>query len=219
MFGGTKVRHPFHSFESSVRSIKLLRQPWRFRFYEVKMLVCPKCKGVFNYYEGTSPRGKHTSFAIKLRTRSKVEAEREAGKSVEHDTVVQLLVELGEILGFHVSSEELSPDKLYRYDCVWRDASGHSPLKVFEVEFRSDVDKALARLTHAYDLWCPELYLIVADEKDLERARKLVEPRLSSAFTKIKNKLTTLSPTTLARIHECLSREKLDEVVKQLSRR
>ncbi|MEM1832480.1 MAG: hypothetical protein QXJ97_13240 [Desulfurococcaceae archaeon] len=213
------VKCPFCGFELSLEDFKKLREPWRFRFYEVRMLECPKCKGVFNYYEGFSPRGKRSSFTIKLKARSKVEAEREAGKSVEHDTVVQLLVELGEILGFHVSSEELSPDKLYRYDCVWKDASGHSPLKVFEVEFRSDVDKALARLTHAYDLWRPELYLIVADEKDLERARKLVEPRLSSAFTKIKNKLTTLSPTTLAKIHECLSREKLDEVVKQLSRR
>ncbi|MEM4570858.1 MAG: hypothetical protein QXE66_06080, partial [Desulfurococcaceae archaeon] len=65
----------------------------------------------------------------------------------------------------------------------------------------------------------PELYLVVADEKDLERARKLVEPRLSGAFTKIKSKLIILSHTTLAGIHECLSREKLDEVVRQLSRR
>ncbi|MEM4665184.1 MAG: hypothetical protein QW794_07555 [Thermosphaera sp.] len=65
----TKVRHPFRSFESSVRSIKLLRQPWRFRFYEVKMLDCPKCKGVLNYYEGVSPRGKQSSFTIIVKSR------------------------------------------------------------------------------------------------------------------------------------------------------
>ncbi|MEM4005151.1 MAG: hypothetical protein QXM43_05905, partial [Desulfurococcaceae archaeon] len=60
-------------------------------------------------------------------------------------------------------------------------------------------------------MWRPELYLVVADEKDLERARKLVEPRLSGAFTKIRDKLTILSLTIPARIHECLSREKLGE--------
>ncbi|MEM1703000.1 MAG: hypothetical protein QXQ31_02975 [Zestosphaera sp.] len=63
----TKVRHPFHSFESSVRSIKLLRQPWRFRFYEVRALECPGRNGVFNYYEGSSLRGKHSVFAIRMR--------------------------------------------------------------------------------------------------------------------------------------------------------
>jgi hypothetical protein len=30
---------------------------WKFRFYEVKRLLCPKCGGGFNYYCGVSPRG------------------------------------------------------------------------------------------------------------------------------------------------------------------
>ncbi|MEM4592171.1 MAG: hypothetical protein QW196_02090 [Sulfolobales archaeon] len=213
------VKCPFCGFEADANGFKLLREPWRFRFYEVKMLECPRCKSVFNYYEGTSPRGKRSSFTIELRTRTGVKVEHEAGSGVDHDTIVQLLAELGKMLGFHVSREEVSPDKLYRYDCVWRDAPGHAPLKVFEVEFRSDIDKALARLTHAYDLWRPELYLVVADEKDLERARKLVEPRLSGAFTRIRNKLTILSPTTLVEIHECLSKKRVSEVVKQLLKR
>ncbi len=63
------VRCPFCGFESSLEDFKKLREPWRFRFYEVKMLECPKCKGVFNYYEGFSPRGKHTIFVIKVRPR------------------------------------------------------------------------------------------------------------------------------------------------------
>jgi len=46
------VRCPFCGFESSLEDFKKLRGPWRFRFYEVKMLECPKCKGVFNYHEG-----------------------------------------------------------------------------------------------------------------------------------------------------------------------
>ncbi|MEM3938011.1 MAG: hypothetical protein QW373_05365 [Desulfurococcaceae archaeon] len=63
------VKCPFCGFESDASSFKLLREPWRFRFYEVKMLECPKCKGVFNYYEGTSPRGRHTVFVVKVKPR------------------------------------------------------------------------------------------------------------------------------------------------------
>ncbi|MEM1528122.1 MAG: hypothetical protein QW290_07695 [Sulfolobales archaeon] len=210
---------PFCGFEAGVDSFKRVREPWKYRFYKVMRLECPKCKGVFKYYEDVSPRGKRSSFIIKMRGGEKTVGKRRGDKSLVHDGIVNILAVLGETLGFHVSKEELSPDKLYRYDCVWRDESGHSPLKVFEVEFRSDIDKALARLTYAYDLWRPELYLVVADEKDLERARKLVEPRLSGAFTRIKSKLIILGPTTLAGIHEYLSGEKLDEVIRQLSRR
>ncbi|MEM1703568.1 MAG: hypothetical protein QXQ31_05905 [Zestosphaera sp.] len=63
------VKCPFCGFEADANSFKQLREPWRFRFYEVKMLECPKCRGVFNYYEGFSPRGKRSSFMIKMRPR------------------------------------------------------------------------------------------------------------------------------------------------------
>ncbi|MEM1696782.1 MAG: hypothetical protein QXQ90_09355 [Desulfurococcaceae archaeon] len=65
------VKCPFCGFEADANSFKLLREPWRFRFYEVKMLECPKCKGVFNYYEGTSPRGKRSSFTLRVRPRTR----------------------------------------------------------------------------------------------------------------------------------------------------
>ncbi|MEM1510687.1 MAG: hypothetical protein QW290_09080 [Sulfolobales archaeon] len=65
------VRCPFCGFESSLEGLKKVREPWRFRFYEVKMLECPKCRGVFNYYEGISPRGKRFSFTIKMRPRAR----------------------------------------------------------------------------------------------------------------------------------------------------
>ncbi|MEM1696276.1 MAG: AbrB/MazE/SpoVT family DNA-binding domain-containing protein [Desulfurococcaceae archaeon] len=61
------VRCPSCGFESSLEDFKKLREPWRFRFYEVKMLECPRCKIVFNYYEGFSPRDKRYSFTIKMR--------------------------------------------------------------------------------------------------------------------------------------------------------
>ncbi|MEM4854754.1 MAG: hypothetical protein QXJ64_04795 [Thermosphaera sp.] len=51
------VKCPSCSFESGASNFKQLRELWKFRFYEVRMLECPRCKNVFNYYEGTSPRG------------------------------------------------------------------------------------------------------------------------------------------------------------------
>ncbi|MEM1596141.1 MAG: hypothetical protein QXS24_03190 [Desulfurococcaceae archaeon] len=96
------VRCPFCGFEANANNFKLLREPWRHGFYEVRMLECPKCKSRFNYYEGVLPKGKHSSFKIKLRTRGEAEAGREGEERVDHDTIVQLLVELEEMLGFHV---------------------------------------------------------------------------------------------------------------------
>ncbi|MEM4501264.1 MAG: hypothetical protein QW512_03945 [Thermofilaceae archaeon] len=58
------VKCPFCGFESSLDEFKQLREPWRFKFYEVRMLECPRCKGVFNYYEGSSLRGKHSVSAL-----------------------------------------------------------------------------------------------------------------------------------------------------------
>ncbi|MEM1793268.1 MAG: hypothetical protein QW794_06375 [Thermosphaera sp.] len=83
------VKCPFCGFEADANRFKLLREPWRFRFYEVEMLECPRCRKVFNYYEGTSPRGKHSSFTIRVkpRTRKSVEAEGKArGASEWYET-------------------------------------------------------------------------------------------------------------------------------------
>ena len=64
------IRCPFCGYETDVSAFKLLREPWRFRFYTVRMLECPKCHKVFNYYFGVSPRGKRSEYVIKIRPRS-----------------------------------------------------------------------------------------------------------------------------------------------------
>jgi len=65
------VRCPFCGYKADLRELKLLQDPWRFRFYEVKMLECPKCKGVFNYYTGKSPStSKISEFYVRVRLRS-----------------------------------------------------------------------------------------------------------------------------------------------------
>lgn len=63
------VKCPYCGYEGEVSSFKMLRRPWRFRFYEVNMLECPKCHSVFNYYHGVSPRGRMSEFTIRVRPR------------------------------------------------------------------------------------------------------------------------------------------------------
>ena len=58
------IKCPFCNYEADVSEFKLLRDPWNFRFYTVKMLECPKCHNVFSI----SPRGDNISeFVIKVK--------------------------------------------------------------------------------------------------------------------------------------------------------
>ncbi len=64
------VKCPFCGCEADVSEFKLLREPWKFRFYEVKMLECPRCHKIFNYYTGKSPRtGGLSEFYVRIRPR------------------------------------------------------------------------------------------------------------------------------------------------------
>jgi DNA-directed RNA polymerase subunit RPC12/RpoP len=55
------VKCPYCGFEGEFKLIKT----WKFRFYDVRRLRCPKCGGVFNHYHGISPRtGKVSEFVI-----------------------------------------------------------------------------------------------------------------------------------------------------------
>jgi len=60
------VKCPFCGYEADVSKFKLLKEPWKFRFYTVKMLECPKCHKVFNYYYGVSPKGKVSEYVIRV---------------------------------------------------------------------------------------------------------------------------------------------------------
>ena len=60
------VKCPYCGYEADLKKFKLLREPWKFRFYTVRMLKCPKCGGIFNYYVGISPRtGEKSEYVIR----------------------------------------------------------------------------------------------------------------------------------------------------------
>ena len=64
------MRCPYCGYEADVSGFRLVKGPWRFRFYAVRMLECPRCRGVFNYYSGVSPGGKEVEFTIRVRPRA-----------------------------------------------------------------------------------------------------------------------------------------------------
>jgi hypothetical protein len=100
---------------------------------------------------------------------------------------------------------------------VWSDAEGHAPLKAFEVELSGEVDKALARLAHAYDMWrCEQLWLVVSDEGRAERARRLAEPRLRGSFARLRGRLEVLG-RGLHGLHAALRQHA--ELARRLARR
>ena len=64
------VKYPFCGYEAKLDKFKLLRKPWKFRFYIIRMLECPRCHKVFSYYYGVSPRtNKVSEFTIGVKPR------------------------------------------------------------------------------------------------------------------------------------------------------
>ena len=127
-----------------------------------------------------------------------------------HREAVELLRALGEAMGYRVETEYPSPDGLYRYDVIWFRPGARVPEKVFEVNVGGDVDRALARLKHALDLWRhPRLYLVVRSLRDLVRAERLVKPLLSGTFHEIQGHLSLISLEDLQRIPLATLRELL----------
>ena len=57
------VRCPYCSYEGEFKLLKT----WGFRFYEVKRLECPGCRGVFNHYKGISPAGRESEFVVRVK--------------------------------------------------------------------------------------------------------------------------------------------------------
>jgi hypothetical protein len=62
---GKVVKCPYCGYEGESK----VHKTWRFRFYEVKRLECPKCHGVFNHYYGVSSKGTVVEFTIRIKPR------------------------------------------------------------------------------------------------------------------------------------------------------
>jgi len=111
-----------------------------------------------------------------------------------HREIQEIVVNLAEHFGMF--AEEELREGPYVYDVVWRRVRSGNPVKVFEVQVSGSLDSALAKLKHARDTWNADLFLIVTNARDAEKAEFL----LSGSFHEIRNRLLVLRDTELYEI-------------------
>lgn len=119
-----------------------------------------------------------------------------------HNEVKLKLVEIGKIQGFLADAEYPIKigSKTSRLDTVWRKLAYSVPTYVFEVQVGGDVEHALGKLKHAFDLWNSHIF-IVAPESDHEKVTNL----LSGTFHEIDNRLKFVE---LEKVDELYNRKK-----------
>jgi Mrr N-terminal domain len=119
---------------------------------------------------------------------------------VEHDElnhvrIQEMLVEIGKILGFYAETE------FEFYDVVWREKRSAQRLShIFEVQSKGNIDSAFAKLKRAHDAQRTKPFLVLASERDTNRARQSLERE----FHELAGVLTILSFAELNRIHQNL---------------
>jgi hypothetical protein len=121
-------------------------------------------------------------------------------EALTHGDVQQMLLDIGRVLGYHAEKE------FDYYDVVWR-ASASSPRlsHVFEVQHKGNIDAAMAKLKRAYEAQRSKPFLIVASERDTNRANKNMSQSRTGAFHEIGRATTLLSFEQLNRLHRALT--------------
>jgi hypothetical protein len=129
---------------------------------------------------------------------SSVEAASAEGLS--HAEVQQMLVEVARVLGYFGQAE------FDYYDVVWREAEGSPRIShVFEVQRRGNLDAALAKLKRAYDSQRSRPFLVVASERDTNRAERQLSLARTGPFREIGRVTTILSFEQLRTLHRALT--------------
>ena len=123
-----------------------------------------------------------------------------AAASPTHADMQQMLLDIGGALGYHAEAE------FDYYDVVWRASAQSQRLShVFEVQHKGNVDAALAKLKRAYDAQRTRPFLVVASERDTNRAHSQLSLARTGAFHEIGRVTTVLSFEQLRRLHRALT--------------
>jgi len=121
-------------------------------------------------------------------------------EGLTHGEVQRMLCDVGRVLGFSAQAE------FDYYDVVWRETDESPRLShVFEVQRRGNVDAALAKLKRAYDAQRSRPFLVVASERDTNRAARQLSEARTGPFHEIGRVTTILSFEQLRRLHRSLS--------------
>lgn len=121
-------------------------------------------------------------------------------EALTHGDIQQKLLDIGRVLGYHAESE------FDYYDVVWR-ANESSPRlsHVFEVQHKGNVDAAMAKLKRAYEAQRSKPFLIVASERDTNRAHRNMSQARTGAFHEIGRATVILSFEQLDKLHRALT--------------
>jgi hypothetical protein len=112
-----------------------------------------------------------------------------------HVNVQELISEIGNLLGYSTMME------FEFYDVVWRENEKSQRLShVFEVQSKGNIDSAFAKLKRAYEAQRTKPFLVIASERDLNRARK----SLALEFQDIESVVTVLTFAQIKLIHRNL---------------
>ena len=111
-----------------------------------------------------------------------------------------MLLDIGRVLGYHAESE------FDFYDVVWRAEESSPRLShVFEVQHKGNIDAALAKLKRAYQAQRSKPFLIIASERDTNRALRSMSMARTGAFHEIGRVTSILSFEQLHRLHRALT--------------
>lgn len=107
----------------------------------------------------------------------------ESNLALDHNAIQDLIIKIGEMLGYYAESE------FEYYDVVWRESPTSKRLShVFEVQSKGNIDSAFAKLKRSFDAQRSKPFLILASERDTNRAHRSLE----NEFSELKNVITIL---------------------------
>ena len=120
----------------------------------------------------------------------------EKGEPLSHKTIQELIIKIGEILGYYAEME------FEYYDVIWRETETSKRIShVFEVQSKGNIDSAFAKLKRAYVDQRSKPFLILASERDTNRAYKSLE----NEFNEIKNVISILGFSEIRKTYENLN--------------
>ena len=125
-----------------------------------------------------------------------------------HEDAKRKLEELGRIFGWFSKREYV--DRGVPIDVVWKEREDFPKVhKGFEVQHKGNLLIALSHLQHLSD-WGKDtdLFLVITDEKDKEKAKTLLEmePHLSGTFHRIRGQTEIITYDGLVRLYEEIKR-------------
>lgn len=135
-----------------------------------------------------------TEFQVSLSESAKINQD-----ELTHTDIQKMLCEIGASLGFSTQKE------FEFYDVVWRINQKSPRLShVFEVQHKGNIDSAFAKLKRAYETQRSVPFLILAGERDTNRALRSISQESSGAFHELGEVLNIFSFAQIEQLHRSL---------------